>query len=370
MPAYAVLADRVRVPARLNPKRCPGRDPFGPDHDLPPVERVSPPAPPCGAFRTPGTAILGLHGWTRFRWRCPGTEHLWAGSPRLILPGAMPPVSHRTFPARERRDREETGNQQGRRDTAKRSQSSLLHNYINYAQRCIIIATYLRHTDPPLHRGPAPIPVTPMSRRQKDTDRRGYHHGNLRQALVDAVLDLIEKHGPSGFSFSEAARAAGVSPAAPYRHFKDRDALIAEVAEKGFERLADKLEAAFDTGGPSPMRAFEAVTAAYLDFAAKERAFFLAMFQAGPPDSDEVLKAGDRAFDVLRRACEGLVRHMPAAERPPIHMMAYHVWSLTHGIAELFGQRDRRRRAPIEAAELLEAGTAIYLRGLGLIDQR
>ena len=208
--------------------------------------------------------------------------------------------------------------------------------------------------------------LVPMGKRDSDTERRGYHHGNLREALVDAVLALIEKHGPSGFSFSEAARAAGVSPAAPYRHFKDRDALIAEVAEQGFERLADKLEDAFERGGPSPMRAFEAVTAAYLDFAASERAYFLAMFQAGPPESDEVMEAGNRAFAVLRRACEGLVRHLPAAERPPIHMMAYHVWSLCHGIAELFGQPGRRR-APIDAAELLEAGTAIYLRGLGLL---
>lgn len=197
--------------------------------------------------------------------------------------------------------------------------------------------------------------------------RRGYHHGNLREALIAAVKDLIARHGPSGFTFSEAARAAGVSPAAPYRHFKDRDALIAAVAEEGFTVFADHLEMAFDKGGPSPMRAFEAVTQAYLTFAAKERAYFTAMFQAGPPASAEVKQAGDRAFWVLQRACEGLVRHMPEAKRPPIHMMAYHVWSMCHGIAELFGRRGGQPRAPIEAAELLEAGTAIYLRGLGLL---
>lgn len=208
-----------------------------------------------------------------------------------------------------------------------------------------------------------------MAKRDSDTERRGYHHGNLREALVDAVLDLIAKHGPSGFSFSEAARAAGVSPAAPYRHFKDRDALIAEVAEKGFELLADRLETAYDKGGPSPVRAFEAVTGAYLDFAARERSYFLAMFQAGPPGTDAISAAGDRAFDVLRRACEGLTRHLPAAQRPPIHMMSYHVWALCHGIAELFGRPESRRRAPIDAADLLEAGTAIYLRGLGLLEK-
>src|SRR3954451_8033387 len=63
---------------------------------------------------------------------------------------------------------------------------------------------------------------------------RGYHHGNLREALIRAALDLIAKKGTAGFTFAEAARFAGVSPAAPYRHFRDRDELIANVALRGF----------------------------------------------------------------------------------------------------------------------------------------
>ncbi|MEL7468270.1 MAG: TetR/AcrR family transcriptional regulator [Pseudomonadota bacterium] len=197
--------------------------------------------------------------------------------------------------------------------------------------------------------------------------RRGYHHGNLREALVTAVLGLIADKGPNGFTFSEAARAAGVSPAAPYRHFKDRDALLDEVARTGFELFADRLEAAFDSGGPSPMRAFEAVTAAYLDFARTKRSYFVAMFAARSETGPDVPRAGDRAFAVLYRVCEGLVRHMPAQERPPIHMMSYHIWAMCHGISELFGREDTRSRAPIAAEELLEAGAAIYLRGLGIL---
>ncbi len=200
-----------------------------------------------------------------------------------------------------------------------------------------------------------------------ETGRRGYHHGNLREALVAAALGLIAEKGPAGFSFAEAARAAGVSAAAPYRHFRDRDALISEVARQGFGRLADQLERAFDEAGPSPMRAFEAVGAAYLDFARRERPAFVAMFQSGSPAPPEVAEASERAFAVLRRACEGLVRHLPPGQRPPLNMMSYHVWAISHGIAELFGDPERRRRAPIEAGDLLEAGTAIYLRGLGLI---
>ncbi|MEM9062986.1 MAG: TetR/AcrR family transcriptional regulator [Pseudomonadota bacterium] len=205
---------------------------------------------------------------------------------------------------------------------------------------------------------------------REEKGRRGYHHGNLREALVTAVLGLIADKGPNGFTFSEAARAAGVSPAAPYRHFKDRDALLDEVARAGFELFADHLETAFERGGPSPMRAFEAVTAAYLDFARTERSYFIAMFTGAAPESPDLPRAGDRAFSVLRRACEGLVRHMPDPDRPPIHMMTYHVWAMCHGIAELFGREDTQRRAPIAAGELLEAGTAIYLRGLGILPDR
>ena len=66
---------------------------------------------------------------------------------------------------------------------------------------------------------------------------RGYHHGNLREALIRAALELIAKKGPAGFTFAEAARFAGVSPAAPYRHFRDREELMASVALRGFEQF-------------------------------------------------------------------------------------------------------------------------------------
>src|SRR5208283_2699927 len=81
-------------------------------------------------------------------------------------------------------------------------------------------------------------------------ERRGYHHGNLREALVEAALALIAKKGPAGFTIAEAARLAGVSPAAPYRHFRDAEALLAEVALRGFDRITAELIAAWNDGRP------------------------------------------------------------------------------------------------------------------------
>jgi AcrR family transcriptional regulator len=198
---------------------------------------------------------------------------------------------------------------------------------------------------------------------------RGYHHGNLKEALIRAALELIAQKGPAGFTFAEAARWAGVSPAAPYRHFRDRDELLADVARRGFEQFAAALEQAWDGGRPEPLAAFDRVGKAYLAFARTEPAYYSAMFEAGVAldISPELTAAGDRAFTVIRTASERLIELMPPRGRPPALMMALHIWSLSHGIASLFGRGDAgRRKLPMTAEELLEAGVLVYLRGLGL----
>src|ERR1700727_3956679 len=88
-----------------------------------------------------------------------------------------------------------------------------------------------------------------------DKESRGYHHGNLKEALIRAALELIAQKGPAGFTFAEAARFAGVSPAAPYRHFRDREELLANVALRGFEQFEAALARAWDEGRPDPFAA-------------------------------------------------------------------------------------------------------------------
>jgi AcrR family transcriptional regulator len=198
---------------------------------------------------------------------------------------------------------------------------------------------------------------------------RGYHHGNLREALVAAALALIAEKGPFGFSFVEAARGAGVSPAAPYRHFRDREELMAEVARRGFEQFAAVLARAWQDGRPDGMAAFTRVGRAYLAFARSEPAYYAAMFEAGIPldRHPQLLAASERAFAVLREGADVMAARLPKGEKPPALMMALHIWALAHGIASLFGRGDAaRRRLPMSADDLLEAGVIVYLRGLGL----
>ena len=199
--------------------------------------------------------------------------------------------------------------------------------------------------------------------------RRGYHHGNLREALIRAALDLIAKKGPAGFTFADAARWAGVSSAAPYRHYRDREALLVDVARRGFELFAERMSKTWNDGKPNPYTAFEELGRAYLAFARDEASYYSAMFEAGVSlDADPQLReAADAAFAILRKASETLTAHLPADKRPPALMMSLHIWAMTHGIASLFSRGDPGRRTlPMTAEELLEAGFLVYLRGLGL----
>jgi AcrR family transcriptional regulator len=198
---------------------------------------------------------------------------------------------------------------------------------------------------------------------------RGYHHGNLKEALIRAALELIAQKGPAGFTFAEAARWAGVSPAAPYRHFRDRDELLVNVAQRGFDEFEKALSQAWNGGRPDAMTALDRLGKTYLAFARTEPAYYSAMFETGvSPEANPDLKAcGERAFGILRTAAEALIAGMPAPTRPPALMMALHIWALSHGVASLFGRGDAARRPlPMTPEELLEAGVLVYLQGLGI----
>jgi AcrR family transcriptional regulator len=199
--------------------------------------------------------------------------------------------------------------------------------------------------------------------------RRGYHHGNLRQALVEAALALIAEKGPSGFTLSEAAKTAEVTPAAVYRHFTGRDQLLAEVARQGYDIFAALMAFAYNDGKPTALAAFESTGRAYLAFARKYPGHYMAMFESGlnlqaHPDLAIV---SQKARDVIERAAEQLTGHLPADKRPPSTMVSAHIWALSHGVVELFMRGAPGAKSPFAPEDLLESGVGIYLRGLGLL---
>ncbi len=201
--------------------------------------------------------------------------------------------------------------------------------------------------------------------------KRGYHHGNLRQALVEAALTLIEEKGPTGFTLSEAAKKADVTPAAVYRHFAGREDLIAEASRQGYEIFADLMQFAYDSGQPSALAAFEATGRAYLAFARKHPGHYIAMFESGISvnHSPELAAVATKARSVLEKAAEDLSQHIPAEKRPPPAMFSAHIWAMSHGVVELFARNSPGTMSPFPPEDLLETGIGVYLRGLGLLDK-
>ena len=193
----------------------------------------------------------------------------------------------------------------------------------------------------------------------------GYHHGNLKEALVSAARVLILEKGPHGFSLIEAARLADVSPAAPYRHFRDRGALLAEVARRGYAQFSDSLEQAWDGGAPDRTTAFKRLGHAYLDFALTERAYYAAMFEADLADDGDPAfhDAADRAYRALSSATDRLEGERAEGLPVPPEAVFFHIWSLAHGAATL----GRGSAAPaLSRHRMLELGVELYLRGLGV----
>ncbi len=159
---------------------------------------------------------------------------------------------------------------------------------------------------------------------------RGYHHGELRTALVGAALDLLAEDGADAVSLRAVARRAGVSAMAPYRHYPDKEALLAAVAVQGFDGLRGVLRAADDAAPAGQALVEQAV--AYVRYALENPALFRLMF--GPKrlgTHPELTAAGEAAYAVLaaRVAAEALAN----ADRDA---RALGCWSLVHGLASLF----------------------------------
>src|ERR1700726_2133284 len=152
-----------------------------------------------------------------------------------------------------------------------------------------------------------------------------YHHGDLRAACVRAAMELLEERGETALSLRAVARRAGVSPAAPYRHYADREALVSAVAAVGYRELAERLAAAHPS--PSTPQELARVATAYVQFALERPALFRMMF--GEPcdrDSDE-RNAATAAVSRYLRAIVG--RAFPEADA---EAMATATWGLAHGL--------------------------------------
>ena len=169
------------------------------------------------------------------------------------------------------------------------------------------------------------------------TARRGYHHGNLRDALVEAARALVAERGAAAFTLAEAAKRAGVTAAAPYRHFNDRNALLCELARRGFDAFGASLSQAWNGGRPDPVAALSRMGAAYLDFARQEPGLYAAMFgDARILCEASAIASSTAALDGLRDAAKAVLAYRGVAE-PDGRRLGAQIWAAAHGVASLAG---------------------------------
>src|SRR5246127_3427582 len=179
------------------------------------------------------------------------------------------------------------------------------------------------------------VNVVNMARKTTVSRRDSYHHGDLKRALTSAALSLVAEKGPKGFTLTEAARRAGVSAAAPYRHFADKAELLAAVAEQGFGDLHADLVAAVDVASDPRARVIE-LGRAYVRWAVAHPDHYQVMFGAENIKADQasLAVAAEQAFgdllDAITRCQEaGIVDGADPRE------IAAPLWSLVHGAASL-----------------------------------
>jgi AcrR family transcriptional regulator len=167
--------------------------------------------------------------------------------------------------------------------------------------------------------------------------KAGYHHGDLRQTLIDASVDVITKDGLDALTLRSLAVKAGVSSGAPYHHFADRAELLAAIAQAGFQMLGEAMVAGGDAAGPEPSARLAAMGQAYVGFALAHAGHFRVMFRgdANPGVAASQSASSENTFDLLVQVIQDCQRAgtAPPGDPKPLLLTA---WSAVHGLAMLW----------------------------------
>jgi AcrR family transcriptional regulator len=200
--------------------------------------------------------------------------------------------------------------------------------------------------------------------------KRGYHHGDLRNALVEAAANLAEQSGPQAVTVRAAARAAGVTPTAAYRHFENHRDLLAAAKERAMHRMAatmhEYVRALPETSDPvrRVLSGLAAIARGYIHFATSEPGLFRTAFEQGGSILDgEALARSDLPFKLLADGMDELVAvgHLSAEYRPMAEITA---WSAVHGFSMLIIDGPLREWPQHMRDEALDRMLAILTRGL------
>jgi AcrR family transcriptional regulator len=175
--------------------------------------------------------------------------------------------------------------------------------------------------------------------------KKQYHHGDLKNALIQAGMEILAEEGAGALSLRKVASRAGVSHAAPYAHFSDKQSLIAAISTEGFRQLYARIGAAIAANPHEPASQLVEVACTYVQFALENRAYFKIMFSGILDQEDaypDFVEISHKNFEQLIN----LVGDCQAAGllRPgPVDVLALSVWSLVHGFVALLLERQISR---------------------------
>ncbi|MBY0224792.1 MAG: TetR/AcrR family transcriptional regulator [Hyphomicrobium sp.] len=200
---------------------------------------------------------------------------------------------------------------------------------------------------------------SPTSRTSSGKQR--YHHGDLRQALIDASHQLLVEKGAENFSLADACRVAGVSTAAPYKHFRDKLEILKAIVEQGFDRMSQRSLAAVRAKGEGTIDGVIAMGQAYIAFAMEETAVFRLMF-----GHNTAIKRDEHVEDTGRSCFKNVIAQITLycekneADGDPLHI-ALSLWTFVHGAACLLIDEDYENVAPGIDIDAMIADAAIRL---------
>lgn len=198
-----------------------------------------------------------------------------------------------------------------------------------------------------------------------DVRRKGaYHHGELRHALVRATRQLVDERGAENFSLADACRLAGVSTAAPYNHFRDKNEILQELIVQGFEQMSVQRRAAMAEHPPGSLEGIVAMGHAYVAFAREETGLFRLMFGQNPHLKNAQI-VQDRGQDCFRGVIEDVAAFCNTnGVAGDARMLALDLWTFVHGAASLAIDGDFDKVAPQLNVEDLIADATPRLLGI------
>jgi len=206
-----------------------------------------------------------------------------------------------------------------------------------------------------------------MGENAKTTLRKRYHHGDLRAALIEATLSIISETRVEDFSVADAARAAGVSSAAPYRHFRDREDLLAHAAAEGFRRLEQATREAREAHPDGSVEGLIAGGCAYVEFGAANPELFHLMWGAARPhgETDIARKTGEACYDEFIVTLSGVMQKNGLGGQEP-NAFGAPLWAMVHGFASLLiGKNEKLDQNRESIRRYVAEATWAYFTGMG-----